>query len=95
MMIERKVGKEGKCQLYLSESGSVEWKLVKGVDVRDVKLIRGETVSVDVGWRAESGVKVNENRMFLVDGQNVRYRVKKLAYVFDGVLDMNNPKVCV
>ena len=79
MMIERKVGKEGKCQLYLSESGSVEWKLVKGVDVRDFKLIRGETVSVDVGWRAESGVKVDENRMFLVDGQNVKIPSEKVS----------------
>ena len=79
MIIERKVGKEGKCQLYLSESGSVEWKLVKGVDVRDVKLIRGETVSVDVGWRAESGVKVDENRMFLVDGQNVKIPSEKVS----------------
>ena len=28
-------------------------------------------------------------------GRMLRYRVKKLAYVFDGVLDMNNQKVCV
>ena len=98
MMIERKVGKEGKCQLYLSDSGGVECKLVKGVDVlaiRDVKLCRGETVSVEVGWRANTGVNVDDDKMFLVDGQNARYRVKRVAYVFDGVLDMNNPKVCV
>ena len=33
--------------------------------------------------------------MFLVDGQNARYWVKRVAYVFDGVLDMNSPKVYV
>ena len=53
MMLEQKVGEEGKCQLHLSKSGNVEYKLVKRVDVlavRDVKLVRGEIVNVEVRW---------------------------------------------
>ena len=46
MMLERKVDKEGKYQLYLSESWNVECKLMK--NNRDVKLVREETVSVEV-----------------------------------------------
>ena len=38
---------------------------------------------------------MNEGKMFLVDGKNARFRVKRATYIFDDVLNMNNPKVCV
>ena len=58
MMLEWKVSKKGKCQLYLSESRNVECKLVKWIDVLaiiDVKLVGGETVNIEVGWRMNVG----------------------------------------
>ena len=33
--------------------------------------------------------------MFMVNDQDARYRVKRVAYVFDGLMNMDNPRVCV
>ena len=38
---------------------------------------------------------MGEGKMFLADGLKSIYRVKIVAYVFDSVLDINNPNVCV
>ncbi|RXG51778.1 hypothetical protein Avbf_16258 [Armadillidium vulgare] len=96
MMIEKKINKEGKCQIYVNELGDVKVKLLKGVEVyalEDVSLKTDEVVSVKVGWNANVGVDVDDqNCMFLFDGYDAKYRVKRVAYVFDGILDMNNPR---
>ena len=39
-------------------------------------------MSVEVGWRANSGVNVEENNTFLVDEQNARYRVKRVESMY-------------
>src|SRR5678816_150317 len=89
MMIEKKVNKDGKCQMYVNKVGDVKVKLVKGVEVfamEDMSLKADGVVSVKVGWNANVGVDVDQNSMFLVDGYDAKYRVKRVAHVFDGIL---------
>src|SRR5678815_3209439 len=97
-MIEKKVNKDGTCQMYVNDLGKVDVKLVKGVEVfalEDRSLKTDKVVSVKVGWNTNVGVDENQNSMFLVDGYDARYRVKRVAHVFDGIIDLNNPRVCM
>ena len=98
-MVEVRVGKNERCQLYLEANGDVRAKVLRGIDVfavEDVKLPRDtkSVVSVKVGWRANLGIGKNVlNDLYMVDGSEAGYQVKRVAHVFDGMLDMNDPRV--
>ena len=100
-MVEVRVGKNERCQLYLEANGDVRAKVLRGIDVfavEDVKLPRDtkSVVSVKVGWRANLGIGENVlNDLYMVDGSEAGYQVKRVAHVFDGMLDMNDPRVCL
>lgn len=98
MMLERMIGKDGRCQIYINETGNVRMKMIKCVEVfalENILLEADKVVSVKVGWDVNVGIESNKNNMFMVDGFDAKYRVKRVAHVFDGILDINNPVVCV
>ena len=100
-MIEVRLGKNASSKVYVEDDGSVRAKVLEGIDIyalEDVKLPRDDksVTSVKVGWRANLGIGMNLlNDAYMVDGSKADYKVKRVAHVFDGVLDMNDPKVCL
>ncbi|RXG71115.1 hypothetical protein Avbf_04774 [Armadillidium vulgare] len=98
MMLEKKVSQDGRCQMYVNEAGNVKVNKVKGIEVfalESTPLEADKVVRVKVGWSMNAGIVSDRNKMFMVDGYDARYRVKRVAHVFDGILDLNDPRVCV
>ena len=100
-MVEIRMGKVTSVKLYLDSEGKIHRKIFSGVEVyalEDIKLPREEeqVVTVKVGFRARIGEIVDSSsRMYMIDGSMADYRVKRCAHVFDGILDMSDPKVCL
>ena len=100
-MLEVRMEKGMNVKLYMEEDGQVNVKMVSGVEVYAVENVRlprdsGSVVSVKVGWRKNVGMEESDKQdMFLMDGSEADYRVRRIGHVFDGIMDMDNPRVCV
>ena len=100
-MVEVRRGVNARSQLYVRKDGSVRMRMLYGVEIfamEDVQLPRNNDsiVSVKVGWQGGLGVGMNgQNERFLVDGSYASYKVRRMAYVFDGLLNMEDPRVCL
>ena len=100
-MVEIRRGKNARNQLYVRKDGSVKVRILYGIEIfatEDVKLPRNskEVVSVKVGWQGGLGLGERmENESFMIDGSKATYKIRRLAHVFDGILNMEDPRVCL
>ena len=101
-MVEVRRGKNARNQLYVRKDGSVKVRMLYGVEIfatENVKLPRDDNsiVSVKVGWQGGLGIGSCgiQGEKFIVDGSQATYKIRRLAHVFDGILDMNDPRVCL
>ena len=100
-MIEIRRGENARNQLYVSKDGSVKVRMLYGIGIfatENVRLPRENfsIISVKVGWQGGFGVgEGRQNEIFMMDGSTATYKVRRLAHVFDGILDMDDPRVCL
>ena len=100
-MVEVRRGKNARNQLYVRKDGSVRVRMLYGVEIfalEDVKLPRddGSVVSVKIGWQGGLGIGEEAKlEKLMIDGSVATYKISRLAHVFDGILDMNDPRVCL
>ena len=49
-----------------------------------------------VWWRLNAGIGVDDiDDMFLLDCSKAGYRLRRVTHVFDGIMDMSDPRVCL
>lgn len=47
---------------------------------------------VCLSWKNNAGIETDINyTLYLVNGEDAKYRVKRIVYVFDGLLNLDNP----
>ena len=69
--------------------------MIRGIEVvskENVKLENDDVKQVKVGWRNWGDMN---NRMVFLNGKDANYQVRRVAGVFDGIMNINDPKVCV
>jgi hypothetical protein len=96
---KRMIGHRGRngewWELYVS--GNRFKSVVGGYHIyaaESVKLSFNHPVKVKVAFRKD-GIDKDAKCMMMVDGAFAHYRVKRVAHVFDGLIDVNDPFVCV
>ena len=60
-----------------------------------VGLKKGVTSKVKLAWDSEIMSELETDRMIMIACDDVAYRVKRVAHVFNGKIDKGNPGVCV
>lgn len=96
MMIEKKGENDSAWQMYLGRKEKVSKCFLKGCEVRaaeSVKLSKEHPVSVKIEYDFAEVPFNNCQRMLYLDGERCHYKVKRVACVYNEVIDITNPFV--